>query len=440
MIAFPAPPISQANFSNDQIITLQPIVNNNDGTFGFPPNFVWQIDNTQYTNIDGDEFLIEPASEGYFRTDIAYLDNTSVIKFQQGIESDTAPQTPIVPENAILLCTWNIFGSDITEPAIMPDNSSFVRKSFSSEINIAGSPTFLVLDSPNGSTAFNFISNNTSNDFCGFKTNTGYLYSYDGKIFCIKNNGLNPITIQHGITDFGINIPFNFKDGLAQQIKSKELKYFRFSVLRGLEPTENNFGQNTSIGNMSSSYVDTDSMQTNFGYYAGYNTLSSNNTCIGTYTGSGSTGVRCIHIGYMSGINNTGNDVISLGYLDANNFSNVIVFNTTETQPDIIDSNSYVFKVNDYTLNIKAVDRNTQLMLPKNDMSKLASDLVSILDSAYDPATITEADLNAAYPDAEDGLILGIYEPLATNTVHLIRYFGLDNKWKKLGQTFKDIP
>jgi hypothetical protein len=173
--------------------------------------------------------VVEEATEDNYRIDIVVANTLGELVLIQGEESEDVAVQPIVPANTLFLCSFNIFGNTIgdnSEPVLGLD---FVKKIYYSEFQFIA-PIDVISLPLAGMTGFLF----EVGDFNikGFSVeNSAELY--EGKEFSLKNNSNDVISLEHFNTN--VDIWFNFFDEANSTLQPKEIKYFRFTKLRGLE-------------------------------------------------------------------------------------------------------------------------------------------------------------------------------------------------------------
>ena len=202
-----------------------------DNTYTYQ-NYVWSLNNVEYTNSTPNVLTIAPATTGFKRKDISVFTNNGTIEIVQGIETDgTTVTTPEVPAGTLYFKFYDIDGAtvvdDPTDPII---GEQFIKKSFSQPLYYAYTGSNVVIPlPPTGNEKFYFV-NDLLTSLSGFNLslitgNPTAEIPYNGKEIIVFNATANPITINHNAV---ADIPFIIKDASNLIVPPGELVRFMY--------------------------------------------------------------------------------------------------------------------------------------------------------------------------------------------------------------------
>lgn len=203
-------------FANTNSIISLGTITRDGNEFTFSVGFVWKINGVTYQNTAPVVLTIAEASEGFTRIDNALLNNSNTIELQQGLESASIALKPVAPDTNIVLTSWNISGTTISDTEDPINGTSFVKKSFFAPFisTVTGADAIIPLD-PNGYTEIR-LTDASLTSIAGFDLSliTGVSTAevpYNGKPYIIRNLTGNDITIKNelGAADF----PFRLSGG-----------------------------------------------------------------------------------------------------------------------------------------------------------------------------------------------------------------------------------
>lgn len=195
-------------------------------------DYVWSLNNVQYTNATPDVLTIEPAEIGFKRKDISVFTN-GTIEIVQGDETDgPTVTTPEVPVGTLYFKFYDIDGATIVDdPTIPIVGTEFVSKiEFKTdEDDISTGENMFILCNKGSNIV---LKNSGLISIAGFNIlgrSTAEGMVYQGKQFTLRNLTGNPILIKHGQIATSVERPFLTKDGLDITFPNNEMIRFDYS-------------------------------------------------------------------------------------------------------------------------------------------------------------------------------------------------------------------
>lgn len=98
----------------DVILTVGDLTDLGGNEFEFGTGYSWRLGGNEYENSSPITVVINPASEGFYRIDVAYVTNEGEILIQEGEESEDVAVEPSIPTGTLKLRTFNIFGDVVS--------------------------------------------------------------------------------------------------------------------------------------------------------------------------------------------------------------------------------------------------------------------------------------------------------------------------------------
>lgn len=190
-------------------------------------NAVWKINYIEYS-VEEQALVIEPASEGYYRTDYIIGDANGDISIIQGQEDPHNASNPILPPNTVIILTVNIFGIEVQLE--QPPLSDYMLKSNEGWANFKGQGDIynLIWGSKNG---IRWIS--TGDDVIIHSLGQMPDFMYDGRVFYIGNQHFTDknLIIKHQSEDAAGNSVFYIPNGQDLTIGKGYTATFKYSSI-----------------------------------------------------------------------------------------------------------------------------------------------------------------------------------------------------------------
>lgn len=98
----------------DVVLTVGDLTDLGGNEFEFGTGYSWRLGGTEYENSSPITVVINPASEGFYRIDVAYVTNEGEILIQEGEESEDVAVEPSIPTGTLKLRTFNVFGDVVS--------------------------------------------------------------------------------------------------------------------------------------------------------------------------------------------------------------------------------------------------------------------------------------------------------------------------------------
>jgi len=219
-IAFPDGVIIPASvIKTDNVISIEAL------------NPQWRIDNVIYSNENLFSSSIVNATDGYGRTDIVVGTKFGTLVKIQGIESMEFNVPPSTPDNTVLICTIQIFGSTILNSLPPIIGNAYISKNEQKEfIVVAGSYWYdfqsLTFYSEMGTT-YRIQGFSALGSYLG-KTWSVSTHPFSGQEITIANETGSAFEIKHEVSAVSGSRNFSFPNGLDFTINPNEVVKFRF--------------------------------------------------------------------------------------------------------------------------------------------------------------------------------------------------------------------
>lgn len=98
----------------DVVLTVGDLTDLGGNEFEFGTGYSWRLGGNEYENSSPVTVVINPATEGYYRIDVAYVTNEGEILIQEGEESEDVAVEPSIPTGTLKLRTFNVFGEIVS--------------------------------------------------------------------------------------------------------------------------------------------------------------------------------------------------------------------------------------------------------------------------------------------------------------------------------------
>lgn len=215
-------------------ITAVGKVDRDGNTFTFRVGFQWLINNVEHANTQDIDITIDEAQEGFKRIDIAIVNSSNNIVLIKGEESEGIAVQPVTPPGTLFLCSWDIDGSNISDPS-EPTIGAFVEKKEFGDIIVNLNSTQEVLN-------FDTQGRNTyrirKEDDVAAISISGFVYDdldtaskyanapYNGKLLFIINETGLPVPLIHD--DNTVAFRFNLKTSQNYTLAPNEIVMLRY--------------------------------------------------------------------------------------------------------------------------------------------------------------------------------------------------------------------
>ena len=175
--------------------------------------WIWSINNVEYTNLVENVFTIPLTTSGFIRIDLIVANTSGTFDRIEGIESDTVPVAPEAPFNTIQATFITVVDSGIVVVSA-PTNGNYIIKD---EKYITDVDTLTINEEVTLFRNCNYKISDGISQISGFKFYSSILARFDlqiyvGKEYIIYNNGLSYINLVHN--SGSVNLPMILNGGI----------------------------------------------------------------------------------------------------------------------------------------------------------------------------------------------------------------------------------
>lgn len=191
--------------------------------------FQWRIDLVEFLDAPEYDTVLNPATDGYYRTDVLLGNDAGGYNIFQGTQDPvSAPEPTVFPVGTIKLGVIHVFGASVTGTVvdvagfITKESKSFIRMFYAGNIDSVPVDIKSYLKFEEGMLSLKSLNIADSNNF------------YFGKSYIIKNGTSGNVTLFHnqGTGNFIFNIP----NGQDLILKPEESAHF---IMRAINYTNN---------------------------------------------------------------------------------------------------------------------------------------------------------------------------------------------------------
>lgn len=176
--------------------------------------WIWSINNVEYTNLVEKVFTIPLTTSGFIRIDLIVANTSGTFDRIEGIESDTVPVAPEVTLNTVQATFITVIHSGI-DVVSAPTNGNYIIKdekyiidvdtlTINEEVTLFRNCNYKISDGISQISGFKFYSSSILTRYD--------LQIYVGKEYIIYNNGLSDINLVHN--SGSVNLPMILNGGI----------------------------------------------------------------------------------------------------------------------------------------------------------------------------------------------------------------------------------
>lgn len=186
-------------------------------------DFQWRLSSIEFLNPPAFSIPIDPATDGFNRTDIIEGDNTGNYHLKKGTENVLAAPEPEATDGRIRLAAIPVFGATAGMPVVGIIGEAYIPKSEKASLQLrqTGIVNFIILQSEQTKILINVAVTQVNSIY----TPVTQTFLYQGRKLTVQNDQLMDVILKHQFVG-GANYTFAFPDNKDLVLKPREIVEF----------------------------------------------------------------------------------------------------------------------------------------------------------------------------------------------------------------------